>query len=59
MQVVTTFIVFVVVLAGGAVAKGALFFIVAQTGRNRKPLEFCLSSGQLIRVITPLENGIR
>ena len=41
LKLISTSITFAVVLVGGSVSKGALFFMLAQIGNNHKPIEYC------------------
>ena len=41
LKLITTSITFAVVLIGGSVAKGALFFMLAQIGNEPKPIQYC------------------
>ena len=41
LKLISTSITFAVVLVGGSVAKGALFFMLAQIGNKPQPIEYC------------------
>ena len=52
LKLITTSITFAVVLVGGSVAKGALFFMIAQIGNDTKPIEYCDSAENVETFVT-------